>query len=130
MSEAEHAVFVLPTQEDVASMNAGKRPGNVLWREFDTAAELKAYADGIDAIEDEFDTPDEISVKGRSVVLVRDGAVMTVQLDDAASAVAFRQGAEDSEGFRSPRVVGRDDDWFAKLSDLGFDRVEPASPAP
>lgn len=125
---SEHAVFVLPTQEDRARFEMKQKPENVLWREFDSAEELAAYASGIEHIEDEYDEIDTLERNGLVVTVGRNEGTDRFDFATEASAEAFMQGVKDSEGFQAPLIVGRDDAGFATLADLGY--ASPAGPRP
>ena len=125
---AEHAVFVLPTQEDIARFEMGGKPGNVLWREFDTAEELAAYASGIEHVEDEYDEIDGLERDGLWVVVTRSEGADKFDFVTEAAAEAFIQGVQDSEGFQAPKLIGRDDAGFLRLADLGH--APSAGPRP
>jgi hypothetical protein len=126
MTASEHAVFLLPTQEDIAEMEAGRYPANVLLREFDTAQELVAYAEGVGAIEDENDELEEMERQGKAVLIGRNGSVERYDFGTEAQAEAFRRGVDDAEGFRSPLLIGRDDPRFVEL--FRFDSISLPSP--
>lgn len=117
---AQHAVFVLPTQEDIARFEMGQKPGNVLWREFETVAELQAYEAGVEHIEDEFDEIDGIERDGLWVAVTRSEGVDRFDFVTEAAAEAFMQGVTDAEGFQAPKLVGRYDAGFLRLADLGY----------
>lgn len=117
-------IFVLPTQEDVATFQSGKKPENVLVREFNTEAELGAYKQGVDVIEDEFDELDGLNVVGAKVCFTRptdeneDADIEEMIFSTCAEAEACRQGIDDSEGFKSPMVIEESDDEFSVLAAL------------
>jgi hypothetical protein len=118
MSESEHAVFVLPTQEDVLAVAEGRNPDDMFWRVFETARELTAYKAGIDAIEDENDELASLVRLGRNVFLGRGGIVQPHELESEAVAEAFRQGVEDAEGVETPLLIGREDGRFSKITKI------------
>lgn len=125
---SEYAVFVLPTQEDRARFDLKQRPGNVLWREFDTAEELAAYASGIEHIVDEHDEIERLERDGLWVTVGRSEGSDRFDFATEAAAEAFMHGVKDAEGFKAPLIVGRDDAGFAMLADLGY--APPAGPRP
>jgi hypothetical protein len=125
---AQHAVFVLPTREDVAIFETGGKPGNVLWREFDTHQELACYICGIEHIEDEFDEIDHLERKGKTVIVGRSEGRDRHDFETEADAEAFMQGVNDADGFHAPKLIDREDEGFARLADLGH--APSAGPRP
>ncbi|HBO6962534.1 TPA: hypothetical protein L4936_001140 [Pseudomonas aeruginosa] len=116
-------VLVLPAQEDIATFQQGRKPLNILLREFENSLEVDAYRDGHDAIEDLHIAVEELVVVGSKVTynLVdseSDGDESTpheVTYSTPAQAEAFRLGIEDAEGFVSCLVLTEDDDGFYRL---------------
>lgn len=114
-------IFVLPTQEDVSGFQAGNNPENIVVREFITEAELDAYKQGIDIIEDEFDELEGLNVVGTKVCFTRstdevdDADIEEMIFSTAAEAEACRQGIDDSEGFRCPMIIEESDAEFSAL---------------
>lgn len=125
-------VFVLPAQEDIAAFQAGKKPNNLLVRQFANEAELSAYKQGLESIEDECDEIDGLSVVGCTVSFTRE----TDENDDAditefvfattAEAIACREGVSDAEGMHAPLVVEPDDTGYARLAGYEAELEMPA----
>lgn len=124
-------IFVLPTQEDVAKFLSGGDPLNCLVREFSTDAELAAYKDGLDAIEDEFDEIDGLNVVGCAVTFTRptdeeeDADITKIVFATETEALACRAGIDDAEGFHSPYVVEEGDDGYERLAEQSKSREWP-----
>lgn len=127
-------VLILPTQEDIVNFENGKKPGNVLEREFYSEVELAAYKNGIDVIEDEFDEIDGLNVVGSIVSFTRptdesnDADIQEIVFGTHAEAEAYRQGIDDSEGFRSPMLIEQSDENFDLLTAL-IAKSEPSNTA-
>lgn len=117
-------IFVLPTQYDVIDFRLGNRPANILVRDFETAAELEAYRDGIDAIGDEDDRIENLALSGSKVSYTRrpedpDAAAeeVGVEFGTPGEAEAFRRGIGDAEGCVAPLIIDETDDRFEQLQD-------------
>jgi hypothetical protein len=133
-------VLVLPAQEDIATFKQGRKPLNILLREFDSSLEVDAYHDGHDAIEDLHIAVEELIVVGSKVTynLVdseADGDESTpheVSYATPAQAEAFRLGLEDAEGFVSCLVLTEDDDEFYRLKSYFLEQKceRQVAPAP
>ena len=116
-------VFVLPAQEDITSFHAGKSPTNLLVRHFANEAELDAYKNGMECLEDQFDEIDELNVVGNKVSFIRptddeddDADVTELVFSSPAEAQACREGIEDAEGMQAPLIVESDDPGYDRLA--------------
>lgn len=117
--------FILQTQYDIIDFRLGNRPATILVRDFATEAESRAYEDGIDAIGDEYDRIDGLSVDGGKVCYTRRRddpeadfgltEAFVVEFGTPAEADAFCKGLGDSEGFAAPLLIDDSDDRFDQL---------------
>jgi hypothetical protein len=117
-------IFLLPTQYDIIDFRQGKRPENILVRDFPTRPEVLAYEEGIAAIGDEYDRIDELRTSGAVVCYTRrsedpeiDSPVhgVAVTFNTPAEALAYCKGLEDAEGFAAPLVVDDSYEGFEQL---------------
>lgn len=117
-------VCILPTQYDIIDFRQGRRPENILVREFASAAEVQAYEDGIDAIDDQYDRLEEIRVVGSKVIHSHrsedpeiEGLLRVAEQAFAtpAEAAAFCLGIADADGYAAPLLVDDTDERFAQL---------------
>lgn len=117
-------IFVLPTQNDIIDFRLGNRPANILVREFETEAELRAYEDGIESSGDEYDRIENLKIVGSKVTYTRSSDDPEVEpiadtgevnFDTPAEAEAFYKGLEDSEGLAAPLLIDETDDRFEQL---------------
>lgn len=115
VAESPMKAILLPTMSDVCALESGARPHNMLEREFESKAELDAYRDGLDAIEDEESDVERLAVHDRTVKLCIDGEHSTRTFDSPAAARAYAQGVEDAEGFRAPLLITEDDPRFQNV---------------
>ncbi len=121
-SNSKIKVYVLPAQEDIANFEAGQRPTNLLVRDFANEAELVAYKDGLDCIEDEFDEIDGLNVVGCKVSFTRetdpddDADIVELIFDTEGEAQSCHEGIGDAEGMHAPLVVEPEDDGYEKLA--------------
>jgi hypothetical protein len=127
-------VVLLPAQEDQVAFQQGRMPGNHFEHSFETEGELKAYLEGVEAIEDEQDIISGIEVVGSKVTIQREGEddedvdVDEVTFETPAEAVAFQLGVEDAEGFRAPQAITEDDPMFGKFTELAAKVTSYAAP--
>ena len=110
-------LYVIPTGEDQLAFDAGKKPRNVIKREFATAEERDEYKNGIEDVNDlaEHSIEDETPT---SLTIVFDGSDEdTYDFDSEAEKEAYKQGLDDGDGFKSPLVLDGDEDpeEFARL---------------
>lgn len=117
-------IFVLPTQYDIIDFRQGRRPENILMRDFPTRPELLAYEEGIAAIGDEYDRIDELGTNGAVVCYKRrsedpeiDSPVhgVAVTFTTPAEALAYCKGLEDAEGFAAPLIVDDSYEGYEQL---------------
>lgn len=117
-------VIVLPSQEDIARIHAGRRPRLVLERAFETPAELAAYKAGISRVADEFDAIGEITVAGCKVTLSRQPLAPKgrgeedLMFKSPAEACAFSEAFGDSERFESPIALDENDRDYRRVTTL------------
>ena len=117
-------IFVLPTQYDIIDFRQGRRPENIIVRDFDSAAEVQAYEDGINAIDDQYDRIQDLKVIGSKVIHSHrsedpDADSVTRKAEKefatAAEAAAYSKGLDDAEGCAAPLLIDADDDRFEQL---------------
>lgn len=117
-------LFVLPTQYDIIDFRQGRRPENILVRDFAGQPEALAYEDGIDAISDQYDRIRDLAVDGGKVVYNRcseDPESETVVRQETAAfatageAAAYCQGMADAEGLAAPLLIDDSDERFGQL---------------
>ncbi|MGE5469773.1 MAG: hypothetical protein ACM3X0_03130 [Bacteroidota bacterium] len=117
-------IFVLPTQYDIIDFRQGRRPENILVRDFAGAIELQAYENGIDAILDQYDRIEDLAVSGLKVVYTRrsedpeaEAVAHAVEIEFATPAelAAYCKGLEDAEGYAAPLLVDDADDRCDQL---------------
>lgn len=119
LSPIPSKAFLLPTQEDIALVAAGKPPVNLIEREFATTEELAAYKDGLEVLEDEFDEISSLTVNGAVVRFSRvanDDEDEDITLASPSAALAYAQALRDSEGLKAPQLVESDDPRHAVLA--------------
>lgn len=118
------SVALLRTQSDIIDFRLGHRPADILVRNFATDAELGAYEDGIDAVADQYDRIEGLTVAGTTVSYTRRSddpeaetftAAVEVTLGTAAEAEAYRLGLQDAEGYAAPLLIDDTDDRFEQL---------------
>ncbi|WP_199028437.1 hypothetical protein [Ralstonia sp. ASV6] len=128
----EIVVFILPTQEDISQARNGVRPDNMLERKFATQNELRAYQEGIGAVEDEFDEIDGLNVVGSKVTFTRetditaDADIVEFVFSSPAEAEACRQGIDDALGLKGPLIVGAGNHLFPMLQQM-MSKVDQAA---
>lgn len=117
-------IFILPTQYDIIDFRFGRRPENILVRDFATASELQAYEAGVDAIDDEYIRIRELRMIGPKVTYTRhsedpeiEAVVTTVEREfkTPAEATTYCQGLNDTEGLAAPLMIDDTDERFTQL---------------
>ncbi|MGE5621446.1 MAG: hypothetical protein ACM3VY_00315 [Candidatus Bathyarchaeota archaeon] len=117
-------VVLLRTQSDIIDFRLGHRPADILVRDFATTAEQGAYEDGIDAVADQYDRVEGLTVAGATVTYTRRSedpeaetvtTAVQVKFGTAAEAEAYRQGLQDAEGYAAPLLIDDTDDRFEQL---------------
>jgi len=103
-------VFVLPSQEDIATFLSGAKPANVLVRTFDSADAVNAYRSAHGAYLDIHEALQQVCVNGLVVThWIAEGDDIPFPRDTTfetkEAAMAFAQGLKDFEGFAAPMVV-------------------------
>lgn len=122
----------MPAQEDIAAFQNGRKPTNLLVRQFANEAELSAYKEGLGCIEDEFDEVDGLNVVGCKVTFTRatdekDAADVTeLVFATTGEAQACYEGVGDAEGMHAPFVVGPDEEGYELLA--AFEAGKEAEP--
>jgi hypothetical protein len=110
-------LYVIPTGEDQAAFESGKKPDNVLKREFSTPEERDEYTNGIQAVYDltEYSIEDETPTS--LTIVFDDSDEQTYDFDSEDEKDAYKKGLEDGDGFKSPLVIDKDEDpeRFASL---------------
>ncbi len=117
-------VCVLRSQYDIIDFRAGRRPENILLRDFASAAELSAYEDGIYAINDAYDRIENLEIRDGKVSYTRhseDPELDPTQTREEAEfatmaeAKAYGLGLGDAEGFAAPLLIDDTDERFEQL---------------
>lgn len=117
-------IALLRTQADIIDFRLGHRPADILVRDFATAAELAAYEDGVDAVADQYDRIEGLTVSGTTVTYTRRSddpeaetvtAAAEVKFGTAAEAQAYCRGLEDAEGYAAPLLIDDTDERFEQL---------------
>jgi hypothetical protein len=110
-------LYVIPTGEDQAAFESGKKPENVLNREFATSEECGEYKNGLEAVFDlaEYSIEDETPTS--LTILFDESDEQTYDFDSEEEKDAYKRGLEDGDGFKSPLIIDKDDDpeKFASL---------------
>ncbi len=118
-------VFVLPTQYDIIDFRFGRRPENILVRDFADAKALAAYQEGLDAIGDPYERVEALSREGQTVHYTlrkedpeSETVVRTAEASFASpgEADAYCQGLSDAEGYAAPLLVDDTDERHAQLA--------------
>jgi hypothetical protein len=110
-------VYVIPTGEDQAAFESGRKPQNVLTREFATSEERGEYRNGVGAVYDLA----EYSIEGETTtsltILFDESDEQTYDFNSEQEKEAYKRGLEDGDGFKSPLLIDKDDDpeEFASL---------------
>jgi len=118
-----HKVLVIPAIDDQMEVDAGRRPENHFLREFQTAEEASHYCDGVGAVYDlvEYEIRKETPL---TLDLRIGGEKSHLKFKTTAERDAYKQGLEDGDGFRAPRVITQDDAEFDEVLAL----IEPPTP--
>lgn len=118
-------IFILPTQYDIIDFRLGNRPENILVRDFESAAEVRAYEDGINAIADEYDRIENLQATGAKVTYTHRSEdpdadarayPAEAEFETPAEAEAYCRGLRDAEGRAAPLLIDDTDDRFEQLA--------------
>lgn len=103
-------LYVIPTREDQLAFDKGKKPGNVLTREFATDEECGEYKNGLEAVYDlaEYSIEDESPTS--LTISFDDDEAREYNFDSEAEKDAYKTGLEDGEGFETPLLLNSNDD--------------------